>query len=392
MYIAIVLFTALSVSFWGWRKGFLQMVLRLSSLLLAYALTWQEAPHLARYLADKGWLPGLLAWPVAGLFLFLVGSILFSVATRWFGSLMPEEWHESGRILGAISGVLLGVGMGLLMVWTASTLRDAWHLRVAQQAGADHVTADTSAIGKADHMVSDLSGQAMSAMVKGALGDSPAATVAAQWARQPVSMSEGLQHLANKSELRQLFQDPANYAVLARGTNGAIQRLPQFQALISDPQVMQFLSAAGLPGETPSQQSQNFAGMLSRYTGNFEKLRGTPEFQALAQDPELRAKLQQGNPLVLITNDKMRRLADMLVQGKLPDQLPAEPATEADDNSVEARELAATTPRRESPTKPVSSKQEPNKPLYRWHDDKGHLHITEDKPPEGIQADVIQPK
>ena len=390
MYIAIVLFSALSVSIWGWRKGFLHLLLRLSSLLLAYALTWQEAPHLARYLADKGWLPGLLSWPVAGAALFLGGSMLFSVAARGLGSLMPEEWHAKGKVLGAISGVLLGASLGLLMTWTAGTLRDSWELRRAapQQTAVSDGAWEPSAVAQADHLVRDVSGQAMAVLVQGALGDSPTAVVAAKWVRQPLSMSVGLQHLASKPELRQLFQDPANYAVLVRGTNDEIQRLSSFQALINDPQAIQFLSAAGLPGATPVQQSQALAGMLSRYAGNFEKLRGTPEFQSLVQDPELREKLQQGNLLALITNDKMRQLADMLAQGKLPDQLPAE-QDEAD--SVEARELSASRSRRESSAKSGSSKQEPSKPLYRWRDENGRLHITEDKPPEDIKTDVIQP-
>jgi hypothetical protein len=368
----------------------LNLVLRLSSVLLAYAMTWQVAPQLSRYFADKGWLPGLLAWPVAGALLFLGGSMLFAVAARGLGSLMPEEWHEKGRALGAISGLLLGAGLGLLVVWTVGALRDSWELRSAapRQMVVGKANSEPSAVAQADHLVRDVSGQAMAVLVQGVLGDSPTAVVAAKWAQQPLSMSGGLQHLASKPELRQLFQDPANYAVLVRGSNNDIQRLPPFQALLDDPQAMQFLSMAGLPGTTPTQQSQAFAGMLSRYAGNFEKLRGTPEFQSLVQDPELREKLQQGNLLALITNDKMRQLADMLAQGKLPDQLPAE-QDEAD--SVEARELSASRSRRESSAKSGSSKQEPSKPLYRWRDENGRLHITEDKPPEDIKTDVIQP-
>jgi len=390
MYITIVLFFALFVSFWGWRKGFLRLVLRFSALLLAYAMTWQAAPQLSHYLAEKGWLPGLLAWPVAGLLLFLGGSMLFSVAARGLGLLMPEEWHESGKVPGAISGLLLGAGIGLLMVWTAGALRDSWALRTAesQQTVVDvknGVAWEPSAMAQADHLVRDASGQAMAVLVKGALGDSPTAAAAAQWARQPLSMSSGLQHLASKPELRQLFQDPDNYAVLVRGSNADIQRLPPFQELVNDPQAIQFLSAVGLPGATPAQQSQAFAGMLSRYAGNFEKLRGTPEFQSLAQDPELREKLKQGNLLALLTNDKMRRLTDMLVQGELPDQLPAE---QDEAYGVDIRRESSAKP---GSSKAVSSKPVSSKPLYRWQDDEGRLHITEDKPPEGIKADVIQP-
>lgn len=383
----LIAFIVLLAAWWGYARGLLAIIANVLALLFAYALAWQETPALARWLVDKAWLPGLLAWPVAGLALFLGGSMLFTVAARWLSSLVPEEWHNKGKSAGTMAGVLLGAGLGLLVVWTVGVLQDSWALRSSapQPASVAGLAEKPAAVERVDNLVRDMSNQAVAAMVKGALGNSPAAVAAAQWARQPLSMSEGLKHLTGKQELQQLFLDPDNYAVLVGGANSDIQRLAPFQALVNDPQVMQFLSVAGLPGATLPQQSQALAGMLSRYAGNFEQLRTTPEFQSLMKDPELKAKLQQGNLLVLLTNDKMRRLADMLVQGKLPDQLPAEQAIEANDYSVGARELSASTPRRESLAKPV-----PNKPLYRWRDEKGRLHITEDQPPEGIKADVIQ--
>ncbi|HSC75050.1 MAG TPA: CvpA family protein [Pseudomonadales bacterium] len=372
----LIVSIVLLAAWWGYARGLVAIIASILAMVLAYALTWQETPHLAHYLADKGWLPGLLVWPVAGLLLFFAGSILFSVATRWLGSLMPEEWHESGKIPGAISGVLLGAGIGLFAVWVASTLRDAWYLRTAQQASVDHVASDASTIGKIDHLASDLSGQAMAVMVKGALGDSPAAAVAAHWVHQPLSMSEGLRHLSTKPELRLLFQEPANYAVLVNGSSADILRLAPFQALTEDVQVLNFLAIAGLPGKTLPEQSQALADMLSRYARHFEKLRTTPEFQALVQDPELREKLQQGNLLALMTNDKMRQLADMLAQGHLPEPLPA----------------ATIPPPHEKQMSEATNTRTPSaKSLYRWKDSNGRLHITEEKPPEGAEADVIRP-
>lgn len=389
MFVFIIAITSLLAALWGWRMGFFRLALRLSAILLAYAFTWQEAPRFAHYLADKGWVSGLLVWPIAGLLLFMGGTAIFSAFARLLGKLAPEQWHTGGKFAGAISGVLLGAALGLLMVWTVGVLQDSWALREARQSDAGSITppipdtGGSSVVVQADRLIRDLSADSMAALVRGALGNSPSATVATQWVRQPLSMSAGLEHLAGKAELRMLFQDPGNYAVLVRGSAGDIIRLPAFQALTSDPQVMQFLSVAGLPGEALAQQSQALAEILSRYARNFEKLRTTPEFQALAQDAELRQKLQQGNLLVLLTNDKMRRLATMLEQGMPSARLPAATALQQ-----HAKAMGET----DRPGSFAGARQEaPSKPLYRWQDAKGRVHITEDKPPEGVKADVIQP-
>jgi hypothetical protein len=208
-----------------------------------------------------------------------------------------------------------------------------------------------------------------------------------------MAMSEGLQHLASKPELRQLFEDPVNYLVLTKGSVDDIQRIPAFRALVEDPQVMQLLSVAGLQGETSQQQSQSLAALLSRYAGNFEKIRTTPEFQALIQDPALRAKLQQGNLLALVTDDKMRRLATMLAGNdkqaandkkangdKPPAQQPTEAVVESDQTD------AAQPPPAEAGFVPPAPAK---KSLYQWKDANGRVHITEAPPPEGIKADAI---
>lgn len=388
MYITIVLVTAFFTALWGWRKGFLRLILRLSALLLAYAFTWQEAPAFAAYIASKGWLTGLLVWPLAGLILFFAGSMVFSLLARLLARLAPEHWQRGGKRMGAVSGAVLGCGLGLLLVWTAGALQDAWRMRMAQQSApvqTPSTSEKTTSLSEADRIVRNLSGNAMAALAQGALGQGPASVAAGRWMRDPLAMSDALKHLMGKPELRQLFENPANYNVLARGSTADIQRLPAFQSLTGDPQVMELLSAVGLPGEALPQQSQALAGMLSRYAGNFEKLRKTPEFQALAQDPELRMKLQQGNVLALLTDDKMRRLAAMLAHGEQP------PGVGSADGVglAGSEEFASPGQDIREPKKPEENL--PKKILYQWKDEKGRVHFTEEKPPEGVKADVIQP-
>ncbi|MBK8287269.1 MAG: DUF4124 domain-containing protein [Cellvibrionales bacterium] len=387
MYITIALVAAFFTALWGWRKGFLHLLLRLSALLLAYAFTWQETPAFAAYIAEKGWLTGVLVWPLAGLLLFFTGSIVFSCWRGFWFALRQTIGSVAANGQG-IAGAVLGCGLGMLLVWTTGALQDAWRMRMAQQSApvqTPSTSEKTTSLSEADRIVRNLSGNAMSALAQGALGQGPAATAAGRWMRDPLAMSEELKHLTSKPELRQLFENPANYNVLVRGSTVDIQRLPAFQSLTGDAKVMQFLSAVGLPGEALPQQSQALAGMLSRYAGNFEKLRKTPEFQALAQDPELRMKLQQGNVLALLTDDKMRRLAAMLAHGEQPPGVGS-----ADGVGLAGSEEFASLGQDKQEQK-TPEENLPKKILYQWKDEKGRMHFTEDKPPEGVKADVIQP-
>lgn len=351
------------------------MLLRLSVLLLAYGLAWQQAPALAAYLMKTIELSVAVAWPVAGALLFLGGGIVFGVAARGVTFLLVEHWEVGKkRWSGGLCGAFLGCGVGLLLVWTVGTLQDSQRLR--QHEPVVQATAAPSL----DDEVRQLSGDMMAALAGQALEGSAAAPVAQALVRNPVSIGQELQYLAQKPELQQLFQDPHNYAVLVRGPASAVAQLPAFRALVADERAMQFLALVGLQGKDLGEQSTTLASTLIRYAGNYERLRAEPQFQALMNDAALREQWQQGNLLALLTNPKVRQMTELLSRdGAQTLQLsPALPVTES-SNTAQSVE-------------PVSANQteEPVKLLYRWKDEKGRLHITEEKPPAGIKADVIQ--
>lgn len=382
MYIALVLSTVVLTAFWGWRKGLLRLILRLAAFLLAYALAWQETPAFAGFLEREAGLSVVTAWPAAGLLLLVGGSVVFAGLASWLASLAAEHWDiDSGRWTGGLLGAALGFGIGLLLVWTVGTLRDGWQQRTATPAaGVAGVAAEDGINGR----LRTWSGEALAALAGQALGDSAAAPAAEALVRNPVSLGQDLQYFARKAELQRLLQDPVNYAVLVRGPAAAVMQLADFRALVVDERVMQFLGTVGLPGQGRAEQAEALAGILTRHVGNYEKLRNTPAFQAVAADPELRAKLQQGNLLLLLTDDKMRQLADMLAHGvpQLPSGNAPVPAVKPGGaNGAAGHQVTVQPPAVESPAKP----------LYRWKDAQGRLHITDQPPPEGVQADVIQP-
>ncbi|MEZ5494001.1 MAG: DUF4124 domain-containing protein [Pseudomonadales bacterium] len=225
-------------------------------------------------------------------------------------------------------------------------------------------------------------GDLMAGSMEAVLGDSAVAPIAAQWVREPLSVGLALKHIAELPRLRALVADPKQYAVLLQGDINAVQRLPGFQALIADPQAMQLLQTAGLQGNSSAEQSAALAAMLSKYTRRVETLRATPEFQVLAADPVLAQRLQKGEWLGLLADTRVRRLVAAINSDSDPVTALAAMSAAPDSKQNTALEREVQPARSPEP--------EPVKLLYRWKDEKGRLHITEDKPPEGIQADVIQ--
>lgn len=373
----IVVATTVLAALWGWHKGLLHLLLRLSVLLLAYGLAWQQTPALAAYFIKTMALSEVAAWPVAGVLLFLGGSIVFGAVAKGISFLLVEHWEVGKkRWSGGLCGAFLGCGVGLLLVWTVGTLQDSQRLR--QHEPVVQATAAPSL----DDEVRQLSGDMMAALAGQALEGSAAAPVAQALVRNPVSIGQELQYLAQKPELQQLFQDPHNYAVLVRGPASAVAQLPAFRALVADERAMQFLALVGLQGKDLGEQSTTLASTLIRYAGNYERLRAEPQFQALMNDAALREQWQQGNLLALLTNPKVRQMTELLSRDEAQSKelSPVLSAVESSDTKPMVEPISA------------DQTKEPAKLLYRWKDEKGRLHITEQAPPEGVKADVIQPE
>ena len=382
MYLLVVSVTALVCLWWGWRAGLFRMLLRLLALCLAYGLAIRGTPSVADFLVQREWLNGLLALPVVGVALLLLGSLLFGAAAKPIAAAAPEEWRRGGKKTGAIAGGVLGCGAGLLLAWGVGTLQDAWQWRTAQQSANTAVPEQSPAASPMDAALRRAAGDLMAGSMEAVLGDSAVAPIAAQWVREPLSVGLALKHIAELPRLRALVADPKQYAVLLQGDINAVQRLPGFQALIADPQAMQLLQTAGLQGNSSAEQSAALAAMLSKYTRRVETLRATPEFQVLAADPVLAQRLQKGEWLGLLADTRVRRLVAAINSDSDPVTALAAMSAAPDSKQNTALEREVQPARSPEP--------EPVKLLYRWKDEKGRLHITEDKPPEGIQADVIQ--
>lgn len=406
----------LSCILWGWHNGGLRVGTRLGALLLAYALVYQETGNLAAFISEKGWLTGVLVWPAASGTLFVSGSVMFGIMGSLFMYVAPDEWKMGGKKTGAVLGAALGVVLALMLAWATGVVQDALAHKARQSAASsatDRASATSHAAAKntvpvktfqstprsaLDQALFDFAAKAMAGTVTAALPEQ-ASALAEQMMRSPISVGEGFRQLAENPDLRTLVEDPASHAVLLRGDAHEIQRLPAFRAIVQDQQLMQFLKVAGLNGDSTTALEQDFANKLSTYTRNFERVKMTPEYQALLQDDTFVAKLQSGDWLSLLSDEKIRRMAETLINP--PEHLPGDPLPPATysisapgDMNWQSSDTSATeVGKHETDTTQTSAPDAPTDKasgvIYRWRDERGRLHITDDKPADGIPYDSL---
>jgi hypothetical protein len=392
MNVLLLAIPALLCALWGWHKGALRVVTRLSVLILAYALVWQETATFAHYIAEKQWLTGVLVWPAAAAGLFLGGSFLFSACASGFLYLAPDEWKEGGKSLGAMLGGLLGSVLGVFLIWTAGVMQDAQLKRQQNETAITHTTQPITSSQRSaiDTLLNDFASTAVAKTVSTVMGDSPAAVFTSEMLRSPISVGEGFKRLAEQPDLRRLLSDPESYEVLIHGTAEEVMRLPYFQALVSDVELMRFMKSTGLAGETLAEQKYDLASKMCTYARNFEIISETPQYEALVADPAFQDQLRSGQWLQLLANDKTRELAEMLIN---PDtairseqpvgysiQAPGQTQWRPDNADTDTAQLSEDSPQADSTS---------NKTIYRWRDANGRIHLTHEKPPAGIQADAM---
>ncbi|GAB3094489.1 hypothetical protein G8770_01640 [Aestuariicella hydrocarbonica] len=110
-----------------------------------------------------------------------------------------------------------------------------------------------------------------------------------------------LQRLGQNPTLIALFSKPANQQVLDQGSPADIEQLTDFQRLRKDPDMQMLFGRDYL-------SDRQLATLVSTYWKRNNQLQNNSEVQRLLQDPELKALLDSGSLLALITHPKGRQL------------------------------------------------------------------------------------
>ena len=217
-------------AFRGYQNGLLKSVSRIVSLLAGYACAVLFTADFAHGIGSQLGLHGIIGMVVSGMILFFgasmfVGLVFWVVSKVLFENEKPSLASNLG---GAAVGSLIGVLLGIVMVWALSFARDM-NITGASSTASVH---EPSGI---ENLANRVAGSAVSTALSMGPAGPEMARFSAALLESPGEIAQHGQRLMKGPELKALVQNPDNQQVLNSGDINALQKLPAFRALSKNP-------------------------------------------------------------------------------------------------------------------------------------------------------------
>lgn len=347
----------------GYRRGLLRSLARILGVAAGYACAIVFTGESSQLLEANSQLQGIVAFIVAGLGLFLGASIgvslLFWMLNKLLGG--DDEISLGSRLGGATVGLATGLLVAIVVIWTISFVRDT-RPDSALQGDAQEKPGWVEAL--ANRVVGKAVGSAMS------LGsaDPEITRLTAALAESPGEIVQQAQRLAQSEDMTALLHDPRNQAVLNSGDLEAVRELPAFQKLMANPDMQALAESSGLLDEETKNSQGTEAALAKQITdiwGRTQRVKSDPRLTQIMSDPDFRQKIQSGNPLDLLANEKLLEVANIIFS--------EQPAAVTDTGIKSTGNPGAPKQKKKKP--------KPDKKVYTWTDERGVLHVS-DQPPD----------
>jgi uncharacterized membrane protein required for colicin V production len=353
--LVIFLLVILFFGYRGYKKGLFKSIGRILSVLAGYVCAVLYTGQASKLLESEFQLQGVVAFLAASLLLFFGASMVVGLLFWLLGKLLLGDRTVStaSSLGGAAVGLATGTLLAIVIVWGFTFVRDS-------RPGVASATAapETSEI---EQLANRVAGKAVASAMSLGSGSPEVARITAAVAAAPADMVQRAQRLAQSEDMAAILNDPRNQALLDSGDHEALRKLPAFQRLVENPDLQALASATGLLDETAQgghDLDARLAMQLTDIWGRTQAVKNNPRVQEIIGDAEFQQKIRSGNPLDLLTNDKLLELAEIIF---------AQPGeTSGSGQSDDAG--------------PASSGQK----VYSWTDDSGRVHYS-DKEPEAAE-------
>lgn len=368
----LVFLMVLIYSVWrGYRRGFQSGMVELVGLAVAYAVAWIAWQPFGHALSESGWFPGLSAYLAAPCMLFFGVSLAFQIPHLFLRSMMKRREARGDSVLSQrVAGAVLGLGTGfvyaVLAVWSVMfLLRDGVEER---------------------HVIERISGRIVGATVAFLLDSRNASDtrgvkdIVQALTRDPGTAVKQLENLTRHEGLQQLLSTPEIQRQLTSGQPEELARTPEFRALLQDPALSRTCIDLGLldsddPDET---RGLRLARVLSRTYQKLEQVKNHPELRAALQDPAWVHAMEQGDMGTILTDPRSLQIARLLLESPVPPSLAETPNAPPQPGPLQESATPSTPKPAELPVK--------DRTFYKWKDEQGRLHITDEPPPKGAEV------
>lgn len=352
----IFLIVILFFAYRGYRKGLLKSVARILSVVAGYVCALLYTGQVSQLVESVSGLQGIVAFLVASLTLFFGAGLVVSLLFWLFAKLLLGEAPVStasaygGAAVGAATGLLLAI----VVIWGLAFVRDS-----SPAAAPASTTAENPS--KVEKLANRIAGKAVASAMSLGSANPEVAKLTAAMAAAPADMVQRAQRLAQSEDMVAILNDPRSQAALDSGDYEAVRRLPAFQRLVNNPDMLVIANASGLLADASAGNQALDVALATQLTdiwGRAQRVKNNQRVQEIIGDAEFQQRIRSGNPLDLLTNDKLLELADIIFAEDAP---PGRSGTGQSGGARQAR--------------PKSEKK-----LYRWVDDKGNIHYSDVDP------------
>ena len=341
----------------GYKKGLVRSLSRVLSLLGGYLASILFTGQVAAIVASLFQLRGIVPFIIAALFLFIAGGVIVNFLFLLVGKLIPEKENPSAG--SSIAGATLGLGVGfvvaLIIVWTFTFARD---VRPDQQTATPGETQKSSIESLSNQIV----GKAVNTALSMTSAEPEVIDLSTALVEAPAEFALQAQRLASSNDLNTLLSDSRNQAVLNSGDVAALQKLPAFQQLVKNPDMLALANSAGMttePGDTAAVETA-LASQLIDIWGRMQRVQNNRRVQEILSDSEFQQKIQSNNPLDLLTNARLLELADIIFS----DSVAPDNDTDKAADSTQPDNNLQQTPKKQTT-------------IYSWTDKNGRIHYSD---------------
>jgi len=352
LFLIVILFFA----YRGYRKGLLKSVARISSVLAGYVCAFLYTGQVSQLVESVSELQGIVAFLVASLTLFFGAGIVVGLLFWLFAKLLLGDGPVSAASAwgGAAVGSATGLLLAIVVVWGIAFVRDSSPAAAPASTNAENPS-------RVEKLANRIAGRAVASAMSLGSANPEIVKLTAAVAESPADMVLRVQRLAQSEDMAAILNDPRSQAALDSGDYEAVRRLPAFQRLVNNADMQVIANASGLlAGASAGNQALDaaLAAQLTDIWGRAQRVKTDQRVQEIIGDAEFQQRIRSGNPLDLLTNDKLLELADIIF---------AEDAVAGQTGTGQSSGARQTQP-------------ESEKKLYRWVDDKGNIHFSDVEP------------
>ena len=308
--IGIILFSIVLLYFIyrGYRLGLGLVLARLASLIGAYFIAVRFAPEGAKILTEQTGVEGLAAYFIAGFSIFFVSALLITIVLRILLHSLSKATEGKSKlpIPGALANGVIGVYVGLALVWVANMAQTAI---TKDQLPADNIVNQWS---------QKLMGGSIDSVLSQQFPQTPQLVGIASYALENPSQSvkDGI-YLANDADVERLVNSKKISRMVAKKDVLGLMTASEINAVLDDKTVQRILEGTNVLGDVDVTDKTAVKMRLTQEVmttlARVELVKHNPRFKKLSNDPEINRMIRKNDVMGLLNSPKVKEMAQIIM-------------------------------------------------------------------------------